>query len=280
MDTGKIGVVKSIMAMDTNKLNFVTPKEYEIAEEPKVIGAQHMDMSVLLLISGLTKGDKIEVPGSKITDAIKSIWKQGLFEDVQIYAEKIEGKKIYLTISVVEKPRLSKFTFIGLKKGEVNKLRDEIKLVRGKVVTDFLLADIRQTIIKHFTDDGYNNVKLDIDEKPDTTFSNSVILYIKVDRGQRIRIEDIIFNGNHNISSGKLRRAMKDTHRKRFYSIFHTSKLIPDNYASDKDKIIQVYNDKGFRDAKIVKDTIYKSEVPNRVSIEITLSEGTPVLFW
>lgn len=279
VDTGKIGVVKSIMAMDTNKLNFVTPKEYEIAEEPKVIGAQHMDMSVLLLISGLTKGDKIEVPGSKITDAIKSIWKQGLFEDVQIYAEKIEGKKIYLTISVVEKPRLSKFTFIGLKKGEVNKLKDEIKLVRGKVVTDFLLADIRQTIIKHFTDDGYNNVKLDIDEKPDTTFSNSVILYIKVDRGQRIRIEDIIFNGNHNISSGKLRRAMKDTHRKRFYSIFHTSKLIPDSYASDKDKVIQVYNDKGFRDAKIVKDTIYKSEVPNRVSIEITLSEGHQYYF-
>lgn len=259
---------------DSNKLNLSAPKEYEIAEEPKIVGAQHMDNSVLLLISGLTKGDKIEVPGTKITDAIKNIWKQGLFEDVQIYANKIEGKKIYLTISVVEKPRLSKYTFIGLKKSEANKLRDEVKLVRGKVVTDYLLADIKQTIIQHFTDNGYSNVKLNIEEKPDTTFTNSVILYIYVDRGQRIKIQDIIFHGNTALSDGKLRRSMDDTHRKRWYSIFHTSKLIPDNYASDKEKIIAKYNDKGYRDAKIVKDTIYKSKVPNRVSIEITINEG------
>jgi outer membrane protein insertion porin family len=273
-DTNKPIVVAPKVTADSNKLNLLVPKEYELAEEPKVIGAQHMDVAVLLLISGLTKGDKIEIPGTKITDAIKNIWKQGLFEDVQVYAEKIEGKKIYITISVVEKPRLSKFTFIGLKKGEANKLRDEVKLVRGKVVTDFLLADIRQTIIKHYRDDGYNNIKLDITEEVDTTFSNSVILYIKVDRGERIRIEDIMFHGNLALTSGQLRRTMKDTKRKRWYSIFHSSKLIADDYASDKDKIIQKYNDIGYRDAKIVKDTVYKSEVPNRLSIEITLDEG------
>jgi len=259
---------------DSNKLNLSAPKEYEIAEEPKIVGAQHMDVAVLLLISGLTKGDKIQVPGSKITEAIKNIWKQGLFEDVQIYANKIEGKKIYLTISVVEKPRLSKYTFIGLKKSEANKLRDEVKLVRGKVVTDYLLADIKQTILQHFTDNGYSNVKLNIEEKPDTTFTNSVILYIYVDRGERIKIQDILFHGNIALSDGKLRRAMDDTHRKRWYSIFHTSKLIPDDYASDKEKIIAKYNNIGYRDAKIVKDSIYKSAVPNRVSIEITINEG------
>ena len=259
---------------DSDKLNISTPKEYEIAEEPKIVGAQHMDVAVLLLISGLTKGDKIQVPGTKITDAIKNIWKQGLFEDVQIYANKIVGKKIYLTISVVEKPRLSKYTFIGLKKSEANKLRDEVKLVRGKVVTDYLLADIKQTILQHFTDNGYSNVKLNIEEKPDTTFVNSVILYIYVDRGERIKIQDILFHGNIALSDGKLRRAMDDTHRKRWYSIFHTSKLIPDDYASDKEKIVAKYNNIGYRDAKIVKDSIYKSAVPNRVSIEITINEG------
>lgn len=267
-------VVAAKAKADSDKLNLAVPREYEIAEEPKVVGAQHMDVAVLLLISGLTKGDKVEIPGQKITDAIKSIWKQGLFEDVQIYAEKIDGKKIYLTIQVVEKPRLSKFTFIGVKKSEANKLRDEIKLVRGKVVTDFLLADIKLTILHHFTEDGYNNVKVDITEKTDTTFANSVFLFIKIDRGHRIKIDDIVFHGNSSISSGKLRRAMKDTKRKRFYSIFHSSKLIPDDYAADKDKIIEKYNAKGYRDAKIVKDTIYKSEVPNRVAIDITLNEG------
>jgi len=264
---------------DSNKLNLAAPKKYILAEEPKVVGAQHMDISVLLLISGLTKGDEIEIPGSKITDAIKNIWKQGLFEDVQIYADKIEGKKIYLTISVAEKPRLSKFTFIGLKKSEANKLRDEIKLVRGKVVTDFLLADIKQTILAHFTNDGYSNVKLSIDEVPDTTFVNSVILYIKVDRGGRIKIQDIIFHGNTALSDGKLRRAMSDTKRKRWYSIFHSSKLIPDDYAADKDKIVAKFNSIGYRDAKIVKDTVYKSQVPNRVAIEITIDQGNRYYF-
>src|ERR1700722_16067474 len=184
------------LSSDTNKFDPNNPKEYILAEQPTVTGADHMDKNVLVLISGLTVGDKMQVPGQKITDAIKNIWKQGLFEDVQIYADKIDGKKIYFTIQVVEKPRLSKFTFIGLKKGEANKLRDEIKLVRGKVVTDFLLADIKQTIIQHFTDNGYSNVKLNITEKVDTTFSNSVILYINVDRGERIKIKDIIFHGN------------------------------------------------------------------------------------
>jgi len=262
-----------------NNLNLSAPKEYEIAAAPTIIGAQHMDVAVLLLISGLTKGDKIQVPGTKITDAIKNIWKQGLFEDVQIYANRIEGKKIYLTIAVVEKPRLSKYTFIGLKKGEANKLRDEVKLVRGKVVTDFLLADIKQTIIQHFIDDGYSNVKLNIVEKPDTALGNSVVLYIYVERGERIKIQDIIFHGNKALSDGKLRRSMSETHRKRWYSIFHTSKMIPDNYTSDKDKIIAKYNSVGYRDAKIVKDTVYKSAVPNRVSIEITINEGNRYYF-
>lgn len=188
-DTNRPAIMKPPAVRDTtnNKLNLEVPKEYELGADPTVIGAQHMDVAVLLLISGLTKGEKIEIPGTKITDAIKNIWKQGLFENVQIYASKIEGKKIYLTISVVEKPRLSKYTFIGLKKGEVNKLKDELKLVRGKVVTDYLLADIRQTIIQHYTNNGYSNIKLDITEKTDTTFSNSVILYIKVDREKELK---------------------------------------------------------------------------------------------
>jgi len=264
---------------DSNKLNLAAPKEYEIAEQPKVIGAQHMDISVLLLIAGLNKGEKIQVPGSKITDAIKNIWKQGLFEDVQIYETKIEGKKIYLTISVVEKPRLSKYTFVGLTKGETNKLKDELKLVRGKVVTDYLLADIKQTIIAHFIEGGYSNVKLSITEKPDTTFANSVILYINVDRGARIKIENITFYGNKFLTEGQLRRAMKDTKRKRWYGIFHSSKLIPDDYASDKQKVVDKYNSIGYRDAKIVKDTVYKSDVPNRVNIDITVDEGNRYYF-
>lgn len=263
---------------DTNKIDYANPKEYVIGGIT-VTGAQHMDKNVLILISGLNVGDKLEVPGDKTADAIKNIWKQGLFEDVKIYADKFEGDKIFLDIVVVEKPRLSRFTFRGVTKSQANDIRDKIKLVRGKVVTDYLLADIKQSIISQFRDKGYSNVTVNIQEKKDSTLSNSVMLFINVNRGERIKIENITFHGNKALSSGALRRAMKNTKQKRWYNIFHSSKLVTDDYADDKQKIIEKYNSKGYRDAHVVKDSIYKSTVPNRINIDITVDEGARYYF-
>lgn len=263
---------------DTNKIDYANPKEYVIGGI-NVSGAMHMDKNVLILISGLSIGDKMDVPGQKIADAIKNIWKQGLFEDVKISADKFEGDKIFLNIAVVEKPRLSKFSFRGVSKSEANDIRDKIKLVRGKVVTDYLLADIKQTITGMFRDKGYSNATVSIDEKKDTAFVNSVMLFINVTKGQRIKIEDIFFKGNTALTDGQLRRAMKNTKRKRWYNVFHGSKMIADDFADDKQKIIEKYNSKGFRDARIVKDSIYKSAVPNRISVLITINEGNRYYF-
>ncbi len=261
------------------KIDYANPKEYIIGEIT-VTGAEHMDKNVLTLISGLSVGDKVTVPGDKITDAIKNIWKQGLFEDVKIYATKIENDKIYLDIDVTERPRLSKFTFRGLTKGEASDIRDKIKLVRGKVVTDYLLADIKEEIRDYFISDGYSDATVNILEKPDSVLLNSVVLFINVKRGAKIKIQDIIFHGNTVLTDAQLHRAMKETKEKRLYNIFHSSKLIMDDYNDDKQKIIAKYNSKGYRDAKIVKDTIYKNPVvPNRINIEITISEGNKYYF-
>jgi len=263
---------------DSNKIDYANPKEYVIGGIT-VAGADHMDKNVMTLISGLTVGDKLEVPGEKISEAIKNIWKQGLFEDVKVYASKFEGGKIFLTIRVVEKPRLSKFSFRGISKGDANDLRDKIKLVRGKVVTDYLLADIKQTITAHYLDKGYSNISVNIEEKPDSGLSNSVVLYINIKRGERIKIQDINFHGNVALSAKSLRRAMKNTKEKRWYNIFHGSKFLADDYAEDKQKIIEKYNSKGYRDARIVKDSIHKSIVLNRLAIDITVNEGPRYYF-
>jgi len=263
---------------DSTKIDFSNPKNYVIGGIT-VTGAEHMDKNVLTLISGLAVGDKVDVPGQKIADAIKNIWKQGLFEDVKIYATKIEGDKIYFNITVVEKPRLSKFTFSGISKSDASDIRDKIKLVRGKVVTDYLLADLKQTIIALYLDKGYNNATVNIIEKPDSALSNSVVLYIYVKKGERIKVQDIFFHGNTALTAAQLHRAMKNTKRKRWYTIFHGSKLLADDYADDKQKIIEKYNSKGYRDAKITKDTIYNSPIPNRVNIEITIDEGKRYYF-
>jgi outer membrane protein insertion porin family len=263
---------------DTNKIDYANPKEFVIGGIT-VTGAEHMDKNVLTLISGLSVGDKVQVPGQKISDAIKNIWKQGLFEDVKIRETKFEGDKIFLDISVVEKPRLAKFTFRGISKSDATDLRDKLKLVRGKVVTDFLLSDIKQTVISEYVSKGYSNVSVVVDEKADSNLANSVVLYVNIKRGERVKIEDIFFKGNTAISEAKLRHAMKNTKRKRWYSVFHPSKMIADDYAEDKQKIIEKYNSKGYRDAKIVKDTIYKSSVPNRLNVEITINEGKRYYF-
>ncbi|HTB07186.1 MAG TPA: POTRA domain-containing protein, partial [Bacteroidia bacterium] len=257
---------------DTNTTDLNSPKEYIIGDVT-VTGADHMDKNVLILISGLTIGDKIQIPGQKTVDAIKNIWKQGLFEDVQVFETKVVGDKIYLNISVVERPRLSKFTFIGVSKGEASDLRDKIKLVRGKVVTDYLLADVKQTIMEHLKGKGFLNASVVITERADSSLANSVILFIDVRRGAKVKIQDIFFHGNTALTEGQLRRAMSETKRKRWYSIFHSSKLVADDYADDKEKIIAKYNSKGYRDARILKDTIYKVN-PERINIEITIAEG------
>jgi outer membrane protein insertion porin family len=264
---------------DTNKIDYSSPKEYVIAEI-SVTGAEHMDKNVLTLISGLSVGDKLEVPGEKITSAVKSIWKQGLFEDVKIYATKVEGDKIYLNISVAERPRLSKFTLRGVTKGEATDIREKIKLVKGKVVTDYLLSDIKQDINDFYVQKGYSNIHVDIQEKADSSLANAVVLYINVNKGEKIKVEDIIFYGNKALTAGQLHRAMKNTKRNRWFNIFHGSKLIADDYAEDKQKIIEKYNSKGYRDAKIIKDTVYKSiKEPNRIDIAITISEGKQYYF-
>jgi len=265
------------LSNDTNGINPASPKEY-ILNKLEVQGAEHMDSKVLSLISGLTVGEKIMVPGQKIVDAIKAIWKQGLFEDVQVFATKVEGDKIDLVIKVTERPRLSKFTFRGVSKGEANDIRAKIKLVRGKVVTDFLLADVKQEVISFFKEKGYTNVSLNIEEKTDSTLANSVMLFINIKRGPRGKIHDIIFHGNTAITSAVLRRKMKNTKRKRLNTILHSSKLIPDNYAEDKKTIIENYNSKGYRDAKIVKDSIYAYS-PDRDNIEIWIEEGHKYYF-
>jgi len=275
------GSAQMKLSADSGKYDPNNPKEYILAEQPTVTGAEHMDKNVLVLISGLTVGDKMMVPGQKITDAIKNIWKQGLFEDVQIFVSRTEGDKVWLNITVVERPRLSKFNFKGVSKGEANDLRDEIKLVRGKVVTDFLIADVKQQVVKKFVDKGYSNVTVNIQEKPDSSLSNSVILTIEVKRGEKIKIQDIFFHGNTALTEGQLHRTMKETKRQRFpYSIFKPSKLIQDDYADDKKSIVEKYNSKGYRDARVVRDSISKSPgKPNRINIDIWVDEGNRYYF-
>lgn len=261
----------------SDQLSYTHPKVYTIGGIT-VEGAAHFDHTALKTIGGLRVGQEIEVPGDAIAKAIKKLWEQKLFAHIAIEVSKVEGNNIFLNYVMTTRPRLSKFKINGVKKGEVDDIREEIKLIRGKVITDNLVMTTRNKITDYYVEKGYLNAEVDITQKPDTSLDNNIILTINIKKNKRVKIQNINFYGNNSINENKLRRAMKNTKRKSLFAIFTSSKFNYDGYQSDLDKVIAKYNEAGFRDAVITSDSVYKVN-PSRISIDINVSEGNKYYF-
>lgn len=258
-------------------LNYLNPKPY-ILKDVEISGGSNTDKETILLICDLTIGDEITLPSDRITKALQKMWKQGLFEDIQFKVNQSIGDSIVLGIEIKERPRLSKFTFRGIKKADVDDLKDKIGLMRGKVVTDNLKIRIENTVKAHYIEKGFLNTTVGIEERVDSTFKNGVILYIRVNRQEKIKINSIYIAGNDEISSKVIRRKMKETKEKKWYRLFKTSKYTKNNYTADKRAIIEYYNNLGYRDVVIEKDTIYDIET-GLINIELKIFEGNQYYF-
>ncbi len=281
---------------DTTDIDFAVPKEYKIGGVT-FSGAEHLDQGVLTLLTGLAQGDVVQVPGEKFSTAISNLWKQGLFEDIKVTG-KVVADNVFVTFTVVERPRLSKFSLKGITKSEADDLREKIKLYRGTVITDRLISSTTSKIKDFFINKGYMNVKVDIKEESLEKVDNVVILAINVYKGNLIRIENINLYGATAISKGKLRRTFKETKARKWWNPFNSGKFDEDNYEKDKKALLAKYNERGFRDAKISKDSVYKIEktkvvkrqtktgvvketvtVTKRIGIDITIAEGNKYYF-
>lgn len=262
-------------------INYAFPREYTIAAV-EIEGVQSLDKSVIKLLSGLIPGEKITVPGQKIADAMKALWRQGFFDDIKINADKIIGNDIFLRIILSEKPRLSKFSFSKstsrVKKSEADDLRNKMRLITGKIVTDQLLGNSKIIIRDYYIDKGFYNCKVDIRQEEDPKAKGKIILYIDVTKGDKVRIANVNFIGNTVVKDWKLQRKMKDTKPLRWWNPFNTAKYLEENYEKDKPKILEKYLVRGYRDARIVKDTVYFVK-KNRVNIDITIDEGRKYYF-
>ncbi|MES2763955.1 MAG: outer membrane protein assembly factor BamA [Bacteroidota bacterium] len=264
----------SVEALDWSK-----PKEYSIAGI-EVECSEFTDKNVVRLLSGITVGDKIQIPGDKISEAIKNLWKQGLFEDVKVYLVKTIGNDAFLKIVVVEKPKLSKFSFRGkVKKNDADEIRGKIRLVREKVVTDYTLGYIKNIVRDFYVNKGFYNAKVDVTTEPDKTARTPhVIVYINVTKGKKVRIKNLHLNGNTVVADWKLRRKMSDSKPFRLYTFWNSGKYLEDNLEKDLPTIIAKYNSKGYRDARIKKDTVYFVK-KNRVNIDVEIEEGNKYYF-
>jgi outer membrane protein insertion porin family len=259
-------------------IDYANPKEYEIGGI-QVVGIKYLDPNVIVHLTGLQVGDTILVPGEEITDAIEKLWEQGLFADVKIIADKIINQRIFLTIELEERPRLSKFSFRGVKKGEADDLRENLKLSQGLQVTENVLLNIDRGVKDYFVDKGFLNVSVDIIQEDDTTRPNSIILYIHIDKKQKVKIEELILAGNESLEDAKLRRAMKNTKEKKWWRFYKASKFIEDDFVEDKRNIIAKYNEKGYRDAQIVFDSIAHNPNNQTINLKLKISEGKQYFF-
>jgi outer membrane protein insertion porin family len=282
---------------DTTDIDFSVPKEYTIGYV-NFTGADHLDKGVLTLLTGLASGDVVQVPGEKFSTAISNLWKQGLFEDVQVTG-KLVGGKLYVNFTVQERPRLLRFTLKGMTKSEADDLREKIKLWRGTVITDRLIASTESKTRDFFVNKGYMNVKVDIkQEKDPKSDADVIILAINVTKGNLIRIKDINLIGTSSIPMWKLRKTFKETKRRFWWNPFNSGKFDEDNFEKDKKALIAKYNEHGYRDAKIVRDSVYRLErikvkrhfenyrlvketvnATKRVSIDIVIDEGNKYYF-
>ncbi|MBL8003228.1 MAG: outer membrane protein assembly factor BamA [Flavobacteriales bacterium] len=253
-------------------LDYAFPREYTIGGIT-VTGCVTREPNAVKLFSGLKVGDKVNVPGQKITDAIKNIWDQQLFSDVRIEAAEVRGQTIFLNITVKEVPQLSFFKFTNVSKSESEKLRDELTLARGQQVTEAAVKDARETIRRYYVDKGYLKARVATREVgSDSLMPNSVILYYDVERGPKVKIAEVNFFGNEHVESSRLRKAMRKTKRKTWYNIFASSKFSSKEYEADKRAVIDVFNDNGYRNASIVKDSVYYVK-DDRLAVDIHIDE-------
>ncbi|MCX7955002.1 MAG: outer membrane protein assembly factor BamA [Bacteroidales bacterium] len=257
-----------------NFVDYNEQKRYQLGGI-KVSGIKYINEDIIINISGLKIGDTIEVPGEKISKAITKIWSQGLFSEVSVKIDRIIDSTIFLEFVIAERPRLSKYSFTGISKSEADDLKEKLKLSRGSQVTDNTIKSAKYIIAKHFKEKGFYNVKVDVQQFPDSSLQNYVELKFIINKNKKYKIADIQFIGENivnnciydstlksffNLKKYKkisLRKAMKETKVKKWYRIFKVSRYTDDNFNEDKKKVIEKLNQWGYRDAIITKDSVF-----------------------
>ena len=260
-------------------IDYNSPKKY-IVGGVRVEGRQHVSEQQILQISGLQEGLEVTVPGDDISSIVKRLWLQRMFEDVSVSIDSIAPSRdtAFFKISVIERPRVSRWTFSGVKSGEEKELRDRLNLKRGGEFSEYVAKTATDIIKRYYKEKGFLNVDVDVNTKRDTMVRSAIRVQFDVDRGEKVKIKTITFTGADHVKEAKMVRSMKKTRDARFMNFFSSKKFNESEYVNDKKALISVFNEAGYRDARIVKDTMYYVE-PGRLQIDFEIDEGKKYYF-
>jgi outer membrane protein insertion porin family len=260
------------------RVPFDQGKKYILADVA-IVGEISFNSQTVVTFSGLQKGQQITIPGEEISTAIKKLGKLGLFDEISFYINKIENDSIYLDLNIVELPKLKEVKIVGVKKSKIEALIKDNSLNKGKVVNENLMTTTKNYIENKYKKDGYYNTKVNINTAKDTATINQVNMLVSIDKGDKVKIQKIDFVGNTKLSDKILRKAMKDTKQKNILRVLKASKFIKEKYKTDLEKVIAVYKEKGYRDARIISDSVVYNKDKNLLDIKIKVEEGNKYYF-
>ena len=274
---GRNNPTSTLKPAGNEEISYLNPKEYIIGNTT-ISGVQFLEKDVLITIAKLNKGDRIVVPGEATSNAIKNLWAQGLFDDVQLNIAEIRGDSIFFDIEVVERPRLTRIDLKGLRKSELEDVREKLNDKTGKVVNENLMKTTTDIIKKHFIEKGYLYTDVSIAQRKDSSEANNMILTVTVDKNDKVKVNSLVFEGNKDFKDQQLKKFLKKTKEKAFYKIFGPGKFLQDKYEEDKLALISKMHDRGYRDAEIISDSISRHD-DNSININIKLYEGPKYYF-
>ncbi|MAU71868.1 MAG: outer membrane protein assembly factor BamA [Pseudozobellia sp.] len=259
------------------ELSFDDGKRY-ILGGLEVTGLQSYNEQTVKTYTGLRVGQPITVPGDELSEIIKKLWGLELFKDIQFHLVDIKDDQVFLELEITERPTLSDIKINGIKERKVDDIVKDTDLKKGKKITESLIANTKNYLENKYKKQGYLNAKVAIAVTNDTAQTNAQKMVINVDKGDKVKIKKMIFDGNEQLADRKLRKAMKKTKEKRFWRFWKKSKFIEEDYENDLDLLADKYAEKGYRDARIISDSVIKVD-ENNINIKFKLEEGNKYYF-
>lgn len=270
-------IKKDTISTPVLNTEFVKDSSYELGGIT-VKGLQKFEEQTVKVFTGLKDGQEIKLPGDKLTSAIKKLYETKQFSNVEVYISKIDGTTVYLEFEVEELPQLNNITISGVKTSKAKELQKDAELKKGAMVTDNLIVTTTNYFKKKYQEKGFLKTKVSLDTKPDTSGVNIVNMLVHIDKGDKVKIKNITFEGNEAFSDKKLRKAMKNTKKKMLGRFWKGSKYIEADFKEDLENIVTTYSERGHRDARVIDHSLTWND-DNTLNLNLKVEEGKKYIF-
>ncbi|MBO8428839.1 MAG: BamA/TamA family outer membrane protein [Bacteroidetes bacterium] len=269
----------SLYSQAGQTVDYNNPRKYIIGGV-QVSGIKYLSKEQILSLTGLREGDEVTVPGEVFSDMVKRLMMQRYLSSVGVYIDSVvpTGDTCYFELRLQERPRVSQWNFSGIKKSEKTDLMERVKLRRGGALSDYIASSSMDIIKRYYHEKGFLKADVSISQEIDTVIKNAVRVTFNIDKGPKVKIQTITFAGNENVKERKLVKSMKKTRDMRITNFLKSKKFNEKEYVTDKQSMISVFNEAGYRDARIIKDSIYYI-TPDRLGIDFVLDEGKRYYF-